>query len=128
MPQSDHRGVSAWLRHRLTLIVYAEGLNAAGDVLRCTRYGVSLRLHHLREQALGTPPLKWTISGECVAPPHTAAQWMQGLAVHLAAVPVVLIRLAALGTRRRDTTDPWQTLSSTGTSTSVSAVAPAFQE
>ena len=128
MPQSDHRGVSGWLRHRLTLIVYAEGLNAAREVLPCTRYDLSPWLHHLQEQALGTPALKWAISGECDAPLHAAAQLVQGLAVHLAAVPVVLIRLDTLGTCRRDTTDPWQTLNSIETKTSVSAAAPAFQK
>lgn len=127
MTQLDPRGASTWLRHRLTLIVYAEDLNAACELLRCTCCDLGLRLHHPQEEALGMPPAKWAISGECDAPLHTAARLVQGLAVHLAAVPVVLIRLDMLGNGPLDATNPWRALSTDKRQTPDSVTAHASE-
>lgn len=97
MAAYDRRGAGAWLHHRVSLIVRADGLAQARQVLRCAAYDARVQLRMPQEQPLGRPPAKWMLSGEFDAPLDAAARLTQGLALQLEGEQVVLIRLDVLG-------------------------------
>jgi len=85
------------LNHRLTIIVRADALDAARDSMRCGFFDAHLHWRRAEEQPLGLPPVKWALSGEFQGPLGTATRLVQCLALHLATLPVVLVRLETLG-------------------------------
>jgi len=97
MAEFDIGQTTRLLNHRLTLIVHAEALDAAREALRCGFFDARLYWRRSQEQPLGMPPVKWALSGEFQGPLGTATRLVQCLALHLATLPVVLVRLETLG-------------------------------
>lgn len=97
MAEFDSGRGARWLHHRLTLIVHADALDAAREALRCSFFDARLYWRRAQEQPLGMPPVKWALSSEFQGQLGGATRLVQCLALHLQALPVVLLRLETLG-------------------------------
>lgn len=102
MTADNYRPRTSAIHHRLTLIVYDRALGAAREALRCAAYDAGVQLFDRFEQQLGTPPVKWMLGTDFVAPLKTATRLIQNLPLCLKEWPAVLLRLEVLGGGLRD--------------------------